>query len=246
MAEILKVNNVKNADVNISKGVGSLVFYLTENLQTLDKELISLQIERNGQSNIEITQGYVSLKRLLLCATYGSDAIFSSPEFKTCAVVELAEMGSISLGQNDKLKISLKELDPNITYVIDGHEEPANSKEIFLYEEKIIPADQKNYDVNVAHYDTLVLDDDSNIQELNFTHDNNVVTKHTLREARAIATDVDPLAYIDQDGKSYPSIEKFIQLPIKGLISVNVRKEEGTVVHFFMRKDVDLVQLGLI
>lgn len=247
MAEIINVTGVTEREVSVQKGIGALALYTTTKMDDISNEMISLQIERNGKSNIEITQGFVSLKSLLLACTYGSDAIGAmKPNFETVAVIELAEMGAIELGAQDKFKIGLKGLDPDQTYILDGHEEPITSHEIFMYEEKIVPIDQANYDVNVEHYDILVINDDPNITELNFTHDNHVVTKHTLRELRAMSQDNDPVAYVQLDGRVQSSYNGFLQIPVKGMLSINVRKATGSIVKFFMRKDVDLVALGKI
>jgi len=150
------------------------------------------------------------------------------------------------MGPNDKFKIALKQLDPVKRYVIDGFESPVTSDDVYMYEEKSIADEQTNYDLNVKNFDIAIVDDDANISELNFTHDNGVVTKHSMREIRALAQDIDPVAYVRNDGKVLPSFVGYIQLPLKGIVSINVRKTEGTVVKFFMRKDVELLALGLI
>jgi hypothetical protein len=144
------------------------------------------------------------------------------------------------------LKIALKSLDTGSRYVIDGIESPLSSDDVYLYEEKSIPDEQTNYDVNVKNFDIAVMDDDSNITEINFTHDNGVVTKHSMRELRAVTQDIDPVAYVKNNGQVVPSFVGFLQFPLKGIVSVNVRKNSGSVVKFFMRKDVELVALGLI
>lgn len=217
----------------------------------LGQELISIQVERNGGSNIEITQGFVSLKRFLLASTFGDDAIGSFPasfpeSFKTVAVIELTDGGALVMGANDKLKIALKSLETTKRYVVDGIESPLSSDDVYMYEEKSIPDEQTNYDVNVKNFDILVMDDDARITELNITHDNGVVTKHSMREIRATTQDIDPVAYVKNNGQVVPSFVGFIQMPLKGIVSINIRKNAGSVIKFFMRKDVELLALGLI
>lgn len=248
---ILDTQGVDNKSAEIQKGIESIVLYTDKDLIAIENELISVQVERNGGSNIEITQGFVSLKRFILASTFGDDAISSFPasfpeSFKTVAVIELTDGGALVMGANDKLKIALKSLDSRSRYVIDGIESPLSSDDVYLYEEKSIPDEQTNYDVNVRNFDIAVMDDDTNITEINFTHDNGVVTKHSMRELRAVTQDIDPVAYVKNNGQVVPSFVGYLQFPLKGIVSVNVRKNSGSVVKFFMRKDVELVALGLI
>lgn len=248
---ILDTQGVDNKTAEIQKGIESIVLYTDKDFNAIENELISVQVERNGGSNIEITQGFVSLKRFLLASTFGDDAIGSFPasfpeSFKTVAVIELTDGGALVMGANDKLKIALKSLDSGTRYVIDGIESPLSSDDVYLYEEKSIPDEQTNYDVNVRNFDIAVMDDDTNITEINFTHDNGVVTKHSMRELRAVTQDIDPVAYVKNNGQVVPSFVGYLQFPLKGIVSVNVRKNSGSVVKFFMRKDVELVALGLI
>ncbi len=70
--------------------------------------------------------------------------------------------------------------------------------------------------------------------------------KHSMRELRAVTQDIDPVAYVKNNGQVVPSFVGYLQFPLKGIVSVNVRKNSGSVVKFFMRKDVELVALGLI
>jgi hypothetical protein len=248
---ILDTTGVSERKAELQKGIESLVLYTDKAVEDINGELISIQVERNGGSNLEITQGFVSLKRFLLASTFGDDAIGSFPasfpeSFKTVAVIELTELGALVMGPNDKLKIALKQLDPAKKYVIDGIESPVTSDDVYMYEEKSIADEQTNYDLNVKNYDIAIIDDSSSITELNFTHDNGVVTKHSMREIRAVSQDIDPVAYVRNDGKVVPSFVGFIQLPLKGISSINIRKNEGQVVKFFFRKDVELLALGLI
>jgi len=248
---ILDTTGVAETKAEIQKGIESIVLYTDRTVEELGQELISIQVERNGGSNIEITQGFVSLKRFLLASTFGDDAIGSFPasfpeSFKTVAVIELTDGGALVMGANDKLKIALKSLETTKRYVIDGIESPLSSDDVFMYEEKSIPDEQTNYDVNVKNFDILVMDDDANITELNFTHDNGVVTKHSMREIRATTQDIDPVAYVKNNGQVVPSFVGFIQMPLKGIVSINIRKNPGSVIKFFMRKDVELLALGLI
>jgi hypothetical protein len=248
---ILDSTGFSEKKAELQKGIESIILYTDKFVDELNDELISIQVERNGGSNLEITQGFVSLKRFLLAATFGDDAIGSFPatfpeSFKTVAVIELTEMGALSMGANDKLKIALKGLDPMKKYVIDGVESPIVSDDVYMYEEKSIADEQTNYDLNVRNFDIAIIDDNPTIQELNFTHDNGVVTKHSMRELRAISQDIDPVAYIRNDGKVLPSFVGYLQLPTKGIVSINFRKNSGDVVKVFFRKDVELLAMGLI
>lgn len=242
---------VTSAKAEITKGVESLVFYSYKEFEAMQNEEIKIEVERNGGSNIEITQGFINLKKFVLAATYGDDAITCGhPDldepFKTIAVIELTELGALVLGPNDKLKIELKNLTPTYQYIIDGLEAPNEGDDVYMYETKSIPAEQTNYDLNVKGNDIAVFDDLSSIQEINLTYDNGVVCKYSIRELRAMTQDVDPVALINQDGQVRSGIYTVMQLPLKGITNINVRKSEGEIIKFVLRKDVDMVRNGEI
>jgi hypothetical protein len=141
--EILRTNLQASIKAVVEKSIGSLVLYTNVPFDSLADEKIRLYIERNGHNNIEITKGLVSLKSLILATTYGTDAITSFPanvgeSFDLVAVMELCNDGGIEFMGNDKLKIELEGLDATKLYVLDGLEEPTESDDIYMYEEKTL------------------------------------------------------------------------------------------------------------
>lgn len=248
--EILNLTAGTFINAQVQKGVGSIILYSTKPFNEMEDEEISIQIERSAGNNIEVTEGFVNLKVLILANLYGDEAITSFPlglgNFQTVAVIRLAKDGNVDLESNDRLKISLRACDNGENYVIDGHEEPNNSTEVYMYQQKNIPADQANYDINTVNFDTVVINQSASVSELNYTHENGAVTKHTERELRAMSQNVDNVCYIHQNGSVQSSMPDFLQLPLISIKSINIRKTVGTGLTFFMREDVDLKRLNLI
>ncbi len=246
--EILNVTNTASAKAQVEKSIGSIVLMSTREFANFDTEKIRLFVERNGNNNIEITKGAVSLKKFVLCATYGDDAIGSmtigNDVFKTCAVIELCEHGGIALRSNDKIKIELSDLSTSEKYLIDGIEEPVESSEIYTYEEKILATDNKVIDVNVKSFDTIVLDDLAEVSEIQYHYDNGQTCNYTSRELRALAQDVDPISHVKSNGTVVGSFTGVLQLPLKGVDKITVKKTANVVVNILMRHDEDLKLLN--
>ncbi|UOX33226.1 hypothetical protein LXD69_14410 [Flavobacterium sediminilitoris] len=237
---------------NTRKGVQSIVLYSNLDLDAFTTERIQLEIERNGQNSTQITKGFVNLKKFVAAATYGDDAISSFPSsfgvesFKTVAVIELAELGAISLAGNDQLTIVLDQLVDGARYVIDGVESPFEDDSIYLYEDKTLLSTDTNAYLNTVGFETMVLDNDSNIKNIWLHYENGKVTKHSLREFRAISQDIDPVAYVKQNGQVLPSFPTFLQYPLKGINGITIDKEVGSNPQFLFRYDHSLVNLGIM
>ena len=76
---LFNVTGQASANAELQKGIESIVFYTTKTFSQIQNEKISISVERNGGSNIEITQGFVPLKPFLLAATFGDDAMSFLP-----------------------------------------------------------------------------------------------------------------------------------------------------------------------
>ncbi|WP_162128199.1 hypothetical protein [Flavobacterium phycosphaerae] len=235
--------NTAQASVNINKGIGSLVFYSDLAFDALSNEKINLKIQRNGKDDIEITPGTVSLKEFILACTYGDDAITSSSDFATVCVLELCEHGAINLREKDLIVLTLSQLDDTKTYTFDGIEEPTFSDDVYQYQRKSMASEHENADFQTHGFDTLILTDHVSIEEVNYTFDNGMSCKYTLRELRALSQDNDPIAYVKNDGKVTASFANILQLPLKGVDKVNIKKAQGAIINLFMRHDVDLRNL---
>jgi hypothetical protein len=242
------------ARAETQKEIGKLVLYCDHSLDELTSEEIQITVERNGQNNISITKSFVNLRQFLLACTYGFDAIGSFPgdhyePFKTVATIELSELGNLELLGSDKIIVELNKLNNDFTYVIDGisvEDTTEDDSDIYIYEEKRIPKEQIDYTIVCDNFDTCVIQDDASIKEVNITHANKQVTKHTMRELRATSQDNDPLALINQDGKVACSYVGYLQLDCKRITHINVVKDDTKQINVLFRHDVQMKQLGLI
>lgn len=118
--------------------------------------------------------------------------------------------------------------------------------DIIRVEEKIIAQDQKDVNVSVDNSDVIVMDDIEEILEVNLTHANGQITKHTMRELRLMSVDNDPVAYVRNDGKTYSSYIGKLQIDSSRLKSINIVKTDMAKVVLLLRFDVQLQNLGLI
>lgn len=237
-----KGKKLENLALIVNKAIGSIVLYSSLAIDELTKETINVQVERANGSNIDVTNGSVPLKEFILCATYGDDAITSNGNFgfQTVAVIELCEHGGIHLFEKDQIKINLGNLNVSATYIVDGIEEPITSQDLYRYERKSMNSEHVNTDFDVRGFDTCVMTDDESIEEVNYTFDNGQTVKYTPRELRALAVDADPIAYVKTDGTVASSFVGLLQLPLKGVNNINVRKSQGVLVNLLLRHDVEL------
>lgn len=246
------VNNTITAQVQ--KEIGKLAFYISDDFNNVSQETIYLRVERNGAENIEITKSHFKFKAVALAATYGNDAIGSfsgtvSTPFKTVFIMELSELGNIELQPNDIIKVTLANLRDTVRYVCDGievNDTNSDDSDIYIYEDKVLALDQVDVDVTCDNADIMILEDKNEISEVNITHVGGRVTKHSLRELRAMSQDNDALAYVRQDGKAFCSYSEYIQMDVSGIIKINIRKTDTVKVNVLFRKDVMMRQLGLI
>lgn len=237
-----KGKNVSTLSLIVNKAIGSIVLYTDLAIDNLDKETINIQVERANGSNIDVTNGSVPLKEFILCATYGDDAITSNIKIgaQTVAVLELCEHGGIHLFEKDQIKINFNNLQTKAFYLVDGIEEPITSQDLYRYERKSMNSEHVNTDFDVRSFDTCVMTDDDSIEEVNYTFDNGQTVKYTPRELRALAVDADPVGYVTADGTVRSSFDNLLQLPLSGVVNINVRKSQGTLVNLLLRHDVEL------
>ncbi|MGL2964655.1 hypothetical protein ACSVH2_12605 [Flavobacterium sp. RSB2_4_14] len=234
------------ADVvrEVNKSIGSVTIQTSLTMDELDKEKINIQIQRANGDNIEITNGNIPLKEYLLLGTMGDDAIGCNRKEKLAvkATVELVEheMSAVHLFDKDLIRISLTGLNTKATYIIDGHEAPLTTTDVYTYERKSMNSEHENMDFDVAGFDSCVITDKETITEINLRFDNGNVVKTNTEELRQLGENFDPIAQVNLDGSVTPSFFDYLQLPLKGIVSVNIRKEQGDIVSLLLRHDQDL------
>lgn len=242
-----KVDKVTEKVIEVNKGIGALTFRTQKNLNALNSEKINIQIQRSNGDNIEITNGKVPLKDFLVLGTMNENAIGCDPinELAVKATIALVEheMCSIHLHEKDLLRIEFTGLDVTQIYELDGHEAPLSTDDIYSYQRKSMNSEHENMDFDVAGYDCAIITDDQTINEINLKFDNGAVVKTTPAELRDLQESVDPIAQVNLDGTVLASFEDFIQIPLKGILSINIRKEQGEIINLLMRHDVDITNL---
>lgn len=237
--------NATTKRVEISKPVGSLIFTMSKDFDALVNERIEITLQRDG-NNKRITQGSIPLKEYLLIGTMAGDAIGALSEaYPTQCVVELVEheLSAIHMREKDLLIITLTGLTGNANYRIDAIEAPLTTDQILTYERLNMSSEHENQDFDIHAYDLLVLQDDSSINEINLTFDNGHIVTTTPYELRALGKQSDPLQRVKWDGSVTGSPVGYLQIPIKTIHTINIRKTAGAIVSLFMRHDQDVKPL---
>lgn len=243
---IFDTTNLKVTEkvIEVNKGFGSLTIQTSKSISALLNEKINIQIQRANGDNIEITNGNVPLREYVILGTIGDDAIGCNKSLQLAvkATIELveAQMSAIHLYEKDLLRISLTGLESKETYIIDGHEAPLTTDSVLTFERKAMNSEHENMDFNVSGYDACLITNKATISELNLRFDNGNVVKTTLEELRALGESFDPIAQVNLDGTVTSSFDDYLQLPLKGIVNINIRKEQGDIVNLFLRHDQDL------
>lgn len=235
---------LKEVTQEVNKAIGSITIKTSLTFAQLDKEKINIQIQRANGDNVELTNGNVPLKEYLALGTMGDDAIGSDAKnsLNTKATVELVEddMSAIHLYDKDLIRVSLTGLDIKATYIVDGHEAPLTTNTVITMERKSMNSEHENMDFDVTGFDACVITDKDSIEEINLRFDNGAVVKTNPIELRDLHESFDPIAQIRIDGTVLPSFHDLLQLPLKGIVSVNIRKRQGDIVSLLLRHDADL------
>lgn len=229
-----------SAVLTVEKSISSLVFIIGKEIADMTKEKINIKIQKLSGDSVEITNGLVPLREYLIVNTMKQDAIGCNTRLNlnTQAVIELCEHGGVFLQDKDMIKIELQDLDPKCTYIIDGIEDPSMSNEIYKFERKNVNSEQEVSTFDCVKYDCGVLQDDPNIYEILLHFDNGQSTIHTPRELKALSTDLDPIAQVLLNGTVLQSFDSYLQLPLKGILQLTIRKKQGSTVNFFLRRDL--------
>jgi hypothetical protein len=118
------------------------------------------------------------------------------------------------------------------------------TNDIYTYERKSMNSEHEDMTFDVEGYDACVITDKDSIYEINLRFENGAVVKTNSRELRAQGEALDPIAQVKMDGTVAPSFEDLLQLPLKGVLSINIRKTQGDIVSLLMRHDQDMKALN--
>lgn len=230
-----KGKNVTKSGVLLqTKSFGSLLVSSSLDVEALTTEQIKIEVERKA-GNLEITKGFMSLADFIYLTTFNDDAVTADEDYKTTAVCEIAEHGFVFLDEKDVIKVELQGLKSSETYVLNTIEEPQVATSVLSFENKSMSSDDKDKTFEIEHCDLCLLDNSDKIIEVAYTFMNEVVVKYTRHELRCLSRQVDPVAYIRQDGTTKSGFSEKLQLPLFGVKSINIRKEQGTIVNLLCR-----------
>jgi hypothetical protein len=227
-------NITKSGVLLLTKSIGAVIVSSSLDVEALTTEQIKIEVEKST-GNEEITKGFMSLADFIYLTTFNGDAVTSDSVYKTTAECEICEDGSIELGDKDVIKIELIGLKGAEAYVINGIEMPNTSRKTLEFENKSMSSDDKDKNFEVYHCDLALIDNSNDIQEVSYTFLNDNVVKYTLHELRVLSRSVDPVAYVRQDGSVKGAFSGKLQLPLFGVKSINVRKNQGNIINLLMR-----------
>lgn len=231
-------NLSKSEVLLVTKSIGEVLLATTVDIDDLVDEQISIEVERL-RGNLQITKGFMSLRDFILLTTFNADAVTSDPTYKTTAVCEICENGSIELVEKDVIKIQLIGLDPAEAYVLNGIEMPSTSNKTLSFDNKSMAADEKTKSFDVEDCDLLLIDNNDAIEEISYTYLNGVTVRYTLHELRIMARAVDPVAYVKQNGNVKSGFASKLQLPLFSAQQIEVRKSQGTVINLIQRLEAN-------
>lgn len=233
--------------IEVNKSIGAITLSCEKPLEELVNEKINIEIQRSNGDNVPITNGNIPLKDFLVLGTMFDGAIGCDKRnsYAVKATISLTEvpLASIHLHEKDLLKIALTGLDKLKTYVVDGHEAPNTTDDVYSYERKSMNTEHENMDFDVKGYDAVVITNKDSISEINLRFDNGVVVKSTPKELRDMQEQVDPIAQVLLDGSVLSSFDSLLQLPLKGVVSINIRKGQTDIINLLLRHDVDITNL---
>ena len=226
----------ESAELIVTKGIGQLIIATSEGYDNLLTETISAYVEKAGK-NKDICRD-ILLKDFLLLGTYAEKGFQSNSTFGIIGVIDLTEdEGYIDLGENESIKIQLRGLNPASVYLLHGIEEPLPAKEILMYVRKTVATENINKDFDVKGYDLMTISRGSGLTELNLTFDNGAVVKYVPFELECLQRSVDPIQGINQNGTVSQIASDRYQIPLKGIVNVNIRKDLSSMLEVCMRID---------
>lgn len=223
----------KTGELRVQKSVHALLLASTVAFDSLTgNELISLWVERPSGTNVEIATK-IPVKDFVIGSTYGAEAIQSTGTFAFEAICEIADgEGAFMLKEGESLKISLEGITSAATWAINGLEDPLTTLFVKKFERKTVASEDYSKKIACGGYDLAIINDAaSSIQDINvkFAVNGNVV-KYLPRELRAMARDIDPVAYIKANGNVLQELDRLVIPLADGIEELEINKTTGSIV----------------
>ncbi|WP_142786096.1 hypothetical protein [Changchengzhania lutea] len=180
---------VKTPILRVTKSIGALVFVVDLAYASIANEKITAHIERSNGSNEEIATN-ISLSAFMASSVFGEGKIITSAT-KTTVMCEIGNVGSIPLGENESIVITLDGLDALKTYEIHGIEMPIQAIERIFLTEKVFLNGQKNRTYEVIAFDEAVIIGAFDKLRLTYpTDEGSQIVEYSYLEIRAISADI--------------------------------------------------------
>lgn len=135
-------------------------------LAGIDNEVISIVIE-SGNKQTKVIQPRASLLACAAIATIGEGAMFASAAESIDLYIPIADGGSLDLGDNDEIVVTLENLKSAKEYECYGEETPGLTRTFFQYDQVTILAGRPSDIVNLTEADAVFISNRNSITRLN-------------------------------------------------------------------------------
>lgn len=224
----------KSPELNVTKSIGSIIVASSLEVDNLTTEKISIYIERANGSNV-ILANKIPVKDFILASTYGSEAVQSDDDYNLIALCEIAHEGSIFLQEKESIKITLEDLIPAESYDLYGVEEPENTTDLFIFEQKTVGSEEFNKKVDVSGNDLAIMTKDDSVDDVSYHFINGQVVKYLPFELQTLSRDIDPIQAITATGSVVQSLKDRLCLPLVGVHAIEINKAQGQIINFVVR-----------
>lgn len=219
----------KTGELRVSRAIGSLLITSSRKVNELTNERITMYVERANGTNLELVSN-VSLKHFILGSTFGQSVIKGDTVngIGLSALCEIAIDGSITLGANESIKISIDGLVSAQSYSVNGIEYPTAANEAVTLEKKTILGDETEKNYITSEFDLMLLDIE-NVTSVEMTFSNGVRTKYSLMELQAMSFDVESIITANADGTISLDTGNVLIFPLVEVDVIDIEKTTGTV-----------------
>ncbi|MGL2966084.1 hypothetical protein [Flavobacterium sp. XGLA_31] len=218
-----------------TKGISA--FSIMAGVKASDLTGVKIKIEvvkQASNGNIDVTGGFVPILQLI---SLHRGVITSDADYNVKVVIPFTPDGkAYKLKETgEQIVISLSGLTATKTYMVDGFEDAQSTNKLFKYEMKPIAAAEIDYNVNTSIYDVVSFTDTNTVAQMTF-HYPTGQAKYTYDELKMLSQTARPIAnYSSAWADSLTQITGFFALPIHSVQSVNVQKDNTTIVNFYGR-----------
>lgn len=225
---------LKSQEITITKSIGSIIISSDVALEDLLNEKITVFIERANGNNL-ILANKVNFRDFILASTYGSESVQSDDDNALIAICEIAHGGSIELAEKESIKIQLDDLRAPYRYTLHGVEEPVQTNELYVFENKTIASEDYNKKIDVKGFDLAIMTKDASVSDISYQFSNGQIVKYLPFELQTLSRDIDPICAIKSDNTILQGVTNRLALPLLHVDYIEVNKAQGSVINFIVR-----------